>query len=198
MTEQQTQEQQTESQPENNEQTRREEPTIPKGRFDEVNRRMKAAEKKAADMEQAQTQREEQQAQAQGEYQKLAEKRGEALTQKDARIKELEDQIVTDKRYRSFVSAANGTILPEAFDDAFSMLTEDEWSSVNEEDENGVRMLAQGLADRKPYLAAAPRGSGSGGSRQPVFTARPGQARENGKRDGVQPFQFKAPPRHWK
>lgn len=190
-TQEQTAEQSEETRPE----PRREEPAIPKSRFDEVNRRMKDAEKKAQDMETAQSQREEQQAQAQGEYQKLAEKRGEALVNKDARIKELENQIVTDKRYRSFVSAANGTILPEAFDDAFSMLTSDEWASVNEDDENGVRMLAQGLADRKPYLAAAPRGSGSGGSRRPVFGL---ESNGEAKRDGIRPFQIKPAQRHWK
>ncbi len=183
---------------ERQEQQRDNEPKIPKHRFDEVSQRAKDAETRLKTLETEQQKREEEQAKNQGEYQTLAEKRQTKIEQLNSRVQELETQIVTDKRYRSFVSAANGTILPEAFDDAFSMLTSDEWSSVNEDDENGVRMLAQGLADRKPYLAAAPRGSGSGGSRQPVFTARTGQARENGKASGVQPFQFKAPPKHWK
>ena len=171
------------------------EPAIPKSRFDEINRRMKAAEKRAQELEQAQQQRDDQQAQAQGEYQKLAEKRGEALKKRDERIKELENQIVRDKRYRAFVSASNGTILPEAYDDAFSMLTEDEWASVNEDDENGVRMLAQGLAERKPYLAASPRGSGSGGSRQPVYGLN---SNNNQNGSGVRPIQFAKAQRHWK
>ncbi len=176
------------------EEQRRQEPSIPKHRFDEVSKRAKDAEARLQKLEAEQQQRDEQQAQAQGEYQQLAEKRQKKIDQLNSRVQELENQIVRDKRYRSFVSAANGTILPEAYDDAFSMLTEDEWASVNEDDENGVRMLAQGLAERKPYLAAAPRGSGSGGSRQPVF----GIASNNGKQVGTKTFQFKTPPKHWK
>lgn len=181
---------------------------VPEYRLEELNRKKKDAEKRAKEaetklqkLETEQQQAEEQRASQQGEYQQLAEKRQKKIDQLNTRVQELENQIVQDKRYRSFVSASNGTILPEAFDDAFSMLTDDEWSSVNEDDENGVRMLAQGLAERKPYLAAAPRGSGSGGSRQPVFGSGATRQLGNGSVDnkaGARPFQFKAPQKHWK
>lgn len=193
MTEQQNQEQQNQEQRQRSD-AREAGPTIPKHRFDEVSKRAKEAEAQVQKMEAEQSQRDEQQAQAQGEYQKLAEKRGEALKKRDERIKELEDQITHDRRYRAFVGAATGTILPEAFDDAFGMLSNDEWSSVNESDENGVKMLAQGLAERKPYLAATTRGSGSGGSRQPVL----GLKSNNDSDRGSKPFQFKNTAKHWK
>ncbi len=172
---------------------------VPKGRFDEINRRMQAAEKKAQEIESAQQQREEEQAQTQGEYKKLADKRAESLKQKDGRIKELEAQMVRDRRYRAFVTAASGTIIPEAFDDAFSMLTDDEWSSANESDENSVRMLAQNLAERKPFLADGPRGTGSGGSGRQVFGLTSNNSKASGKKDGEgrKAFDFKRQQRHW-
>lgn len=179
------------------EQPRRQEHMIPKHRFDDVSRRAKEAEKRLQTLEGEQQQREEERASQQGEYQQLADKRQKKVEQLQARVQELEGQMVRDRRYRSFVSAASGTILPEAFDDAFSMLTDDEWGGVNDEDENGVRMLAQNLAERKPYLAASPRGSGSGGSRQPVFGLQSGNGGgQNGS--GVRPLQFAKPQKHWK
>lgn len=170
---------------------------VPKGRFDEINRRMQAAEKKAQEIESAQTQREEEQAQTQGEYKKLADKRAETLKQKDGRIKELEKQMIRDQRYRAFVTAASGTIIPEAFDDAFSMLTDDEWTSANESDENSVRMLAQNLAERKPFLADGPRGTGSGGSGRQVFGLTSNNAKGEKQGEGRKAFQFKRQQRHW-
>ncbi len=210
MSEEQTQEQtQDQAQEQAREQTREQdrapqesqsaERMVPKGRFDEVNRRMQAAEKKAKEMESAQAQREEEQAQTQGEYKQLADKRAQSLKQKDERIKELETQMVRDRRYRAFVAAASGTIIPEAFDDAFSMLTDDEWSSANESDENSVRMLAQNLAERKPFLSDGPRGTGSGGSGRQVFGLASNSSRAPGDKqgEGRKAFNFKRQQRHW-
>lgn len=179
--------------------TQTQEHMVPKGRFDEINRRMQAAEKKAQDIESAQQQREEEQAQTQGEYKKLADKRAETLKQKDGRIKELETQMIRDRRYRAFVTAASGTIIPEAFDDAFSMLTDDEWASANESDENSVRMLAQNLAERKPFLADGPRGTGSGGSGRQVFGLTANNSKSSGDKqgEGRKAFTFKRQQRHW-
>jgi hypothetical protein len=125
------------------------EPTIPKHRYDEVNKRAKAAEKELARIQQEQEQKQEQQAQQQGEWQQVAD--------------------VTDRRFRAWTQGANGIIRSDAIGDAFEYITEDEWQTVNEEDENSIRMLAQGLAERKSFLAGGPIGSGSGGSSRPVF-----------------------------
>jgi len=143
-------------------------PTIPKYRFDEESQKRKAAETRLAEIERERTEAEEVSAQQQGEYQKLAEKRKTQLEQRDARIKELEAQIVADARRRAFVSASQGIILPEALDDAFSMISEDEFADP--EDETAYARIAEGLADKKPYLADSVRGSGSGGSSRPVLT----------------------------
>lgn len=199
MTEPQTQEiQGTEDNPEARHATAQpQEPAIPKSRFDEVNRRMKEAEKKAQELETANQQRDEERAQSQGEFQQLAEKRQKKIDTLTEEVTDLKSQIVRDKRYRSFVGAASGIVLSEAYDDAFSMITEDEWSSANEDDVNSVRMLAQSIAERKSYLAAGPRGSGSGGSARPVF----GAVAANGgssQGDGRKPFQFKSTQKHWK
>lgn len=195
----QTQEQTQDTSQEQTQGNQQQEHMVPKGRFDEINRRMQAAEKKAQEIESAQAQREEEQAQTQGEYKKLADKRAETLKQKDGRIKELETQMIRDRRYRAFVTAASGTIIPEAFDDAFSMLTDDEWSSANESDENSVRMLAQNLAERKPFLADGPRGTGSGGSGRQVFGLTTNNSQGSGDKqgEGHKPFHFKRQQRHW-
>lgn len=155
-------------------QEQRQDATVPSSRLREETAKRKEAERKLQELESERQRQEEERAQNQGEYQKLAEKRAETIKQKDARIKELEGQIVRDRRYRSFVGASGGMILPDALDDAFAMLTDDEWASVDDSDAGAVKMLAQNLADRKPYLAAGPRGAGSGGSSRPVFDAKDG------------------------
>ena len=157
----QTQERQTQQQDN--------EPRIPKHRLDEESRKRREAEQKLQQYEQERQQQEEQNAQQQGEYQKLAETRKNKLDKAEARIKELENQIVTGERYRTFAKAAQGVIIPDAVDDAFSMLSEDEFNNADTSDENSYRMLAQNLAERKPYLADGMRGAGSGGSARPVL-----------------------------
>jgi hypothetical protein len=91
--------------------------------------------------------------------------------------------MVRDRRYRAWVSGASGAIKPAAIGDAFDMVTEDEWATVNEEDENSIRMLAQNLAERKEYLAAGPIGAGSGGSKKPVYGL---QTNNNGVKTSTQ------------
>jgi hypothetical protein len=145
------------------------EPTIPKHRYDEVNKRLKAAEKELGTIKQEQEQKQEQQAQQQGEWQQVAEKRQKKIDSLSQKVADLENQIVTDRRFRAWTQGANGIIRSDAIGDAFEYITEDEWQTVNEDDENSIRMLAQGLAERKSFLAGGPIGSGSGGSSRPVF-----------------------------
>jgi hypothetical protein len=142
---------------------------VPKYRFDEVSKRAKDAEKRLQQLEQQNQQREEEAATKQGEWQTVAEKRLTKLDQANARIKELENQIVRDKRFRAWTQGASGIIRSDALGDAFEYVTEDEWSTVNEEDVNSVQMLAQGLAERKSFFAGGPVGAGSGGSSRPVL-----------------------------
>lgn len=161
--------QDTQGQNEGEGQETRQDAQVPSSRLREETRKRREAEQKLQQIEAERTQQEEERQKSQGEYQKLADKRAKTIEQKEARIKELETQITRDRRYRAFVGASSGLILTEALDDAFSMLTEDEWASVTDDDEGAVKMLAQNLADRKPYLAAGPRGAGSGGSSRPIF-----------------------------
>jgi hypothetical protein len=154
----------------------KQEATVPSSRLREETRKRREAEQRLQQIEADNQRAEEERQQNQGEYQKLAETRLKALEKRDARIKELEGQITTDRRYRAFVGASSGLILPEAIADAFSMLTNDEWATVQDDDEDAVRLLAQNLAERKPYLAAGPRGAGSFGSRSPVFGASNGSS----------------------
>ena len=175
---------------------------VPKYRFDEVAKRAREAEKQLAKVQQDQQQREEQQAQQQGEWQKVAEKRQSKIDQANARIQELENQIVRDKRFRAWTQGAAGTIRSDALGDAFEYVTEDEWSTVNEDDENSIRMLAQGLAERKSFLAGGPVGAGSGGSSRPVMGLSSNRDvsdnRNNTLSSGRQTFAgFKNKRKHW-
>jgi myosin heavy subunit len=151
------------------------EKSVPYYRFQEVNQERQQFKQRLEALEQQQQEREEQRAQKQGEFQQLAETRKKTIQQKDERIKELENQIVTDQRYRAFVGASQGVIIPEALDDAFGMLTEDDFAQASTEDPASYTSLAQQLADRKPYLAGGIlRGAGSGGSAAPVIGKRNG------------------------
>lgn len=166
---------------------------IPKHRFDEVNGAKKEAERKLADLEAQAERRVEEAAKSQGEYQKLAEARQKKVETLEGRVKELEAQLVRGERYRAFNAASTGILLPEAVDDAFALITEDEFQSVKDGDEGAYKMLAQNLADRKPYLADGVRGAGSGGSSRPVLSLKGGQKKVEGRR----PFAFKKTQRHF-
>jgi hypothetical protein len=162
----------------------------PEYRLDELNRKRKAAEDRAKTAEQrlqqlerSQQEQEENRAQAQGEYQQLAEKRQKKIDTLNQEVQSLKSQMVRDRRYRAWVAGASGSIKPAAIGDAFDMITEDEWATVNEDDENSVRMLAQNLAERKEYLSAGPIGAGSGGSKRPVMGL--GSNNNSNNKDGV-------------
>jgi hypothetical protein len=149
---------------------------VPEYRLQELNQkkkaaedRAKAAEQKLEQVERAQQQHEEDTAKSQGEYQQLAEKRQKKIDSLSKEIGDLKSQIVRDRRFRAWVTGASGAIKPVAIEDAFEMITEDEWATVNEDDEESMRMLAQNLAGRKEYLSAGPMGAGSGGSKRPVM-----------------------------
>ncbi len=177
---------------------------VPKYRLDQESKARKEAEKELNQLRTQQQQREEEQATKQGEWQSVAEKRQAKIDQANTRIQELESQIVRDKRFRAWTQAASGIIRSEAMSDAFDKyLGEDDWSTVNEDDENSVRMLAQGLAERRNYLSAGPVGAGSGGSSRPVLGLSSNRE-VNDKRttqlsSGRQTFAgFKKKRSHWK
>lgn len=155
---------------------------IPRHRFNEVSQRAKEAEKKLQELESQQQQAEEATAQEQGKYQELAQKRQTKVEQLQTKVSELEATIVTGERYRAFSKAANGVLLPEAVDDAFSMLGDDDFSTADTNDENSYRALAQQLAERKPYLSDGVRGAGSGGSSNPIFGANKGSSKPSTNR----------------
>jgi primosomal protein N' len=151
---------------------------VPSWRHREETRKRQQAERALKDLQDQQAKHEEEQASKQGEWQQVAEKRKETIAKKDARIKELESQIVRDKRFRAWTQAASGTIRPDALGDAFDFVAEEEWRATNEDDENSVRALAEGLAERKPYLGTGVVGAGSGGSSRPVMGITGGASRD--------------------
>ncbi len=166
--------------------SQKQEPSIPKHRFDEVNKAKKQAETELSKLRNEQQQREEETAKNQGEYQQLAEKRQKTIDTLKQEVSDLKTQMVRDKRYRAWVAGASGAIKTAALGDAFEMVTEDEWATVNEDDENSIRMLAQNLAERKEYLAAGPIGAGSGGSKKPVYGLGSNNSSNNGVKTSTQ------------
>lgn len=155
---------------------------VPSHRLREETSKRQQMEKKIQEFEERERQREEESAQAQGEYQQLAEKRKQELDKLKNERDQLQAQMVRNARYRTFNKAAAGVILPEALDDAFGMLSEQELQEIDNEDESGFGVLAQRLAERKPYLADGARGSGSGGSSSPVLGGREGPRKTSGGR----------------
>lgn len=171
MTEQQGQGQDTSEQKQDKESQRRphqEEQTVPYHRFTQLNETNKQLQKELDEIRKAQESADEERAKKQGEYQKLAEKyKTQAEREKQAR-QQLELDVQRDKRMRVFTMAAQGVIRPEAIEDAFYMLSSDEFQNIDEADEAAMRRLAESLTERKPYLSDGPVGAGSGG-----FTNRP-------------------------
>lgn len=192
MTEQATQQQESQQQSQANEQAseprtersneERTEATVPSSRLREETRLRKEAEKEARTLRESQQQAEEATAQEQGKYQELAQKRQTKVEQLQTKVSELEATIVTGERYRAFSKAANGVLLPEAVDDAFLMLGDDDFSTADTNDENSYRALAQQLAERKPYLSDGVRGAGSGGSSSPIFGGSKGSSKPSTNR----------------
>lgn len=177
---------------------RSQEPQIPKFRFDEVNKAKRQAESELKKLKDEQQRREEERAQSQGEYQQLAEKRQKKIESLTNEVQELKGQMVRDRRYRTWVSVASNHIKPGAIGDAFDMVTEEEWNSIDEEDENAVKMLAQNLSERKDYLSNSPIGSGSGGSKHSVFGLNSNNGEKSGTRGSRPTMQFKKPRPLWK
>lgn len=155
-----------------------EERMVPYHRFREINDQKRSAEERLQAMEEEFNRQEEERSKKQGEWQQVAEKRLKKVENLERENADLKTKILRDERYRAFLGGANGVILPEALGDAFSMLTDEDFEQANTEDEGSYRMLAQNLADRKPYLATGLRGSGSRGSAHPVF----GNQQQTGKK----------------
>lgn len=145
--------------------------TVPYHRFQEVNQSYKQLQTELDSIRQQQEQAEEERAQKQGEYQKIAEKyKSQAQQEKDKR-QAIEQSWERERRLNVWVGAAAGVIKQEAVVDAFGMLDESEFANVDPKDESQVRRLAEMLVERKPYLADGPVGAGSGGSDRPILGA---------------------------
>lgn len=196
MVEQETTQETTETQ--ETAQETRPEPSVPKHRFDELNQRMKAAEKKAKDLENAEEQRQLDKAQSVGEYQEVIKKKDKRIETLTRELHEERAGRSRDKRYRAWTEVAPSLIKANAISDAFNMITDDEWAAINEDDENSVKMLAQNLAERKEYLAAGPIGSGSRGSGQPVFGLQTNNKGKQGTQTGRPTMHFKKSRPSWK
>lgn len=177
---------------------------VPKYRFDEVSKRAKEAEKELNKLRTDNQQREEQAAQQKGEWEQVAKKRQDKIDSLNNRVKELENQIVRDKRFRAWTQGASGVIRSDALSAAFEDVSDEEWQTVSEEDENSVRMLAQGLVERRPWFAGDRIGAGSGGSSRPVLGLSSNKNNVEDKRtttlsSGRQTFAgFKKKRSHWK
>ena len=151
--------------------------TVPSHRLREETEKRRQAEARIQELENAQQQQEEQKAQEQGEWQEVAVKRQEKIEKLQGELEQVKAQQTRDARYRIFSRAAAGVLLPEAIDDAFTMLSEDDVNDASLEDENSWTALAQRLAERKPYLSDGARGNGSGGSGRPVLNGNSGSKR---------------------
>jgi hypothetical protein len=162
-------------------QGQRREQFVPRDRFDNVNKAKNEAEKKLQQIEEARQREEEERASSAGEHQKVLEKLREQLKREKENVQTLKSQMVRDERYRAWVAVASAHIRPNAIGDAFGMVTEDEWNSVNVDDENSVRMLAQNLAERKEYLQSQPMGAGARGANTPVFGLTSNNTSRNAK-----------------
>lgn len=141
------------------------EPRVPKHRFDEVNKRMKDAEKALQDFHQEREQQQEDRATKQGEYQELADKRQKTIEKLKAENAQMKGDWTRERRMNVWNRAAQGIIRPEAIADAFFFLSEDELNNADESDEATFKQLAQNQVEVRTYLGVdGPRGAGSGGS----------------------------------
>lgn len=162
---------------------------IPKGRFDQINKERRELADRLAKLEGEQEAQAEERAKKQGEYQQLADKyKKQAQTEKEKR-QQVEANWTRERRLNVWNRAASGIIKAEALADAFSMLSESDFSNVDEEDEAGFKRLAEQQAELRPYMADSPRGAGSGGSRSPVLGS-PGTP--NGKSGGASSAKHQA------
>lgn len=149
---------------------------IPKSRLDEEARKRREAEQELKRIQQEQEQAAEDRQQKQGEYQELANKRQKKIEKLEAELKQVKSDWTRERRMNVWNQGAQGVIRAEAISDAFSFLSEDELSGIDDTDEKAFTQLAQNLAEVKPYLAVeGPRGAGSGGSREPVATGAGGR-----------------------
>lgn len=175
---------------------------VPKWRLDEVAQEKKALEARLKEFETAEERRETERAEKTGEYTQVIQKKDKKIESLQRERDEARLELVNYKRYRTWVDAASGVVKAGALRDSFGMIDEDEWSGVDEEDENAVRALAQSLVERKEYLAENSIGAGSGGSSRPLGTRLP---RESGNGSGPSvlssgrtTFNFGPKRSHWK
>lgn len=143
--------------------------SVPYHRFQELNQTNKQLKAQLDEIRAEQERVEEERAQKQGEYQKLADKyKSQAQTEKEKR-QQLEANWERERRLNVWVGAAAGIVKQEAVIDAFSMLDEDDFANVDSKDDKQMKRLAEMLVERKPYLADGPVGAGSGGSERPIL-----------------------------
>lgn len=174
--------------------------TVPKYRLDQESKARKDAERELKRLRDEQSKAEEDRASKQGEWQQVAEKRQKKIDTLQGEVTNLKNQITRDRRYRMWVQASNGVVRSDALSDAFEHITEDEWQTANEEDENSVRALAQGLVERKGYLADGMVGAGSGGSSRPLIGTKTSQGNSQGTTQlstGRTVFHLNKKQKHW-
>lgn len=156
---------------------------IPKHRFDQESQKRKDAEQalkdlqkdhgtlesKIADLERKQAETDSDYKKLYEDEQKKTQRLQTKLSEQEGETKKAEGSLDTYKRRVAFTSAARGVVRAEALDDAFSMIPAEDWEGVDLEDEEKVKVLAQGIAEKKTYLADTPQGAGSGrGAGRPV------------------------------
>lgn len=174
------------SEPANTQDTQRDtEPRIPKHRLDQEAAKRREAEAELARIRQEQEAQQEERQQKQGEYQELADKRQKKIQKLEQELKETKAEWTRERRMNIWSRAAQGVVKQNAIADAFSFLSEDDLSNIDDSDESAFRQLAQNLVEVRDYLAAeGVRGAGSGGSSRPVIVGENGAAKtgSSGKR----------------
>ena len=172
------------------------EQVVPYERFKAQLDRAKEAEKQATEAQQKLDSLDEEKEKEKGEWEKLANRRQTQLDAEKKAHAETKAEFARFRRMHVWQTAADGVIKPEAIEDAYSFIDEEEWNAIDDTDVNAVRSMAQTLAEQREYLADGPRGTGSGGSGRPVFAKAGAGGDQKGSKSGTQgqggrAFQFK-------
>lgn len=153
-----------------------EEPLIPKHRLDEESRKRKALARELAQLREelgalrAERERvEEERDRRRGEYEKIAEKERKKRLELEKELGALRAEMERQRKMSLWREASRDIIRPDAVDDAFLMLPEEELAQADSAEE--LSSLARRLAEKKAYLAARPSGVGSRGAARPALSA---------------------------
>jgi hypothetical protein len=179
-----------------------EERMVPYHRFSQLNETNKTLQKELDDIRQAQEREAEERARQQGDFERMYKSEKDKADREKQRRVDLERQIAERERLSTFRAASRDVILADAVEDAFYMLHPDDFKQIDNSDEAAMRRLAEGLVDRKPFLAAAsgPMGAGSGGyTNRPILSPMsPSGGNQQEKKPKKNPFQNKHRRPSWK